>query len=58
MTNATSANRSGASQAEGGADARGGGASAGLSATMPPWGAVLSDDEVKGLVAKIREFGK
>ena len=37
---------------------KGGGASQGLSATMPPWGAVLSDEEVKGLVAKIREFGK
>lgn len=35
-----------------------GGAAAGLSATMPPWGAVLSDDDVKGLVAKIREYGK
>ena len=35
-----------------------GGASAGLSATMPPWGAVLSDDEVKGLVEKIRGYGK
>lgn len=35
-----------------------GGAAAGLSATMPPWGGVLSDDEVKGLVAKIRDWGK
>ncbi|MCX6116976.1 MAG: cytochrome c [Proteobacteria bacterium] len=35
-----------------------GGASVGLSGTMPPWGAVLSDDEVKGLVAKIRDWGK
>jgi mono/diheme cytochrome c family protein len=35
-----------------------GGASVGLAATMPPWGAVLSDDDVKGLVAKIREWGK
>jgi len=25
---------------------------------MPPWGAVLSDDEVKGLVAMIRAWGK
>ena len=35
-----------------------GGAANGLSGTMPPWGAVLSDDEVKGLVAKIRAWGK
>jgi mono/diheme cytochrome c family protein len=35
-----------------------GGASAGLSSTMPPWGAVVSDAEVSGLVAKIREWGK
>ena len=35
-----------------------GGVSVGLSGTMPPWGAVLSDDDVKGLVAKIREWGK
>lgn len=35
-----------------------GGASVGLSGTMPPWGAVLSEDEVKGLVAKIRDWGK
>ena len=35
-----------------------GGASVGLSGTMPPWGAVLSDDEVKGLIAKIRDWGK
>lgn len=35
-----------------------GGASVGLSGTMPPWGGVLSDDEVKGIVAKIRDWGK
>lgn len=35
-----------------------GGASVGLSATMPPWGAVLSDEEIGALVAKIREWGK
>lgn len=35
-----------------------GGAAVGLSGTMPPWGAVLSDDEVNGLVAKIRGWGK
>jgi mono/diheme cytochrome c family protein len=35
-----------------------GGVTSGLSGTMPPWGAVLSDDEVKGLVAKIRDWGK
>ncbi len=35
-----------------------GGAAVGLSGTMPPWGAVLSDDEVKGLIAKIRDWGK
>jgi cytochrome c553 len=35
-----------------------GGAAVGLSGTMPPWGAVLSDDEIKGLVAKIRDWGK
>ena len=35
-----------------------GGTSVGLSGTMPPWGAVLSDDEIKGLVAMIRAWGK
>ncbi len=35
-----------------------GGAANGLSGTMPPWGGVLSDDDVKGLVAKIRDWGK
>lgn len=35
-----------------------GGAANGLSATMAPWGAVLNDAEVAGLVKIIREFGK
>jgi mono/diheme cytochrome c family protein len=35
-----------------------GGAAVGLSGTMPPWGAVLSDDEVKGLVAMVRAWGQ
>ncbi len=35
-----------------------GGPSVGLSGTMPPWGAVVSDEDVKGLVAKIRAWGK
>jgi len=35
-----------------------GGAANGLSGTMPPWGAVLSEDEVKGLVQMIRDWGK
>lgn len=35
-----------------------GGTAVGLSGTMPPWGAVLSEDEVKGLVAMIRAWGK
>ena len=35
-----------------------GGAANGLSGTMPPWGAVLNDDDVKGLVALIRTWGK
>lgn len=35
-----------------------GGASVGLSPTMAPWGAVLSDDDVKALVAKVRSFKK
>ncbi len=35
-----------------------GGASVGLSGTMPPWGAVLSDDEIAGLVAKIRSWAQ
>lgn len=33
-----------------------GGASVGLSSIMAPWGAVLSDEEIKGLVFKIRKF--
>ncbi len=33
-----------------------GGASVGLSSAMAPWGGMLSDDEVKGLVQKIRSF--
>lgn len=35
-----------------------GGAAVGLAPTMAPWGAMLSADEVKGLVEKIRGFGK
>lgn len=35
-----------------------GGAAAGLSATMPPWGSVVSDEDIKGLVAKIRAWGQ
>ena len=35
-----------------------GGAANGLSGTMPPWGAVISDEDVKALVAKIRAWGK
>jgi mono/diheme cytochrome c family protein len=35
-----------------------GGTSVGLSGTMPPWGAVLSKEDVDGLVAKIRAWGK
>jgi mono/diheme cytochrome c family protein len=35
-----------------------GGAANGLSGTMPPWGAVLSETDVQGLVAKIRAWGK
>ena len=35
-----------------------GGASVGLSPMMAPWGAILSDDDIKGLVAKIRRFKK
>lgn len=37
---------------------RDGGAAVGLSAQMAPWGGVLSDAEVEGLVEKVREFGK
>lgn len=35
-----------------------GGASVGLSATMAPWGAVLSDSDIDVMVKEIREFGK
>lgn len=35
-----------------------GGASVGLSATMAAWGSLLSEEEVNGLVAKIRGFKK
>jgi mono/diheme cytochrome c family protein len=35
-----------------------GGAANGLSPMMAPWGAVLSDQEIKGLVAKIRTLKK
>ena len=33
-----------------------GGASVGLSAMMAAWGAILSDDEIKAIVGKIRSF--
>lgn len=35
-----------------------GGASVGLSATMAPWGAVLSDEEITAVVAYIRTMAK
>lgn len=35
-----------------------GGAAVGLSATMAPWGSVLSDDEIKSMVSKVRTFKK
>ena len=35
-----------------------GGAANGLSAIMPPWGSVLSADQIKAMVGKIRAFGK
>jgi cytochrome c oxidase cbb3-type subunit 3 len=35
-----------------------GGMAAGLSALMPPWGAVLSDEEVDAMVKLVRSFGK
>lgn len=35
-----------------------GGASVGLSATMAPWGSLLSDEEIKALVGLIRGLGK
>jgi mono/diheme cytochrome c family protein len=34
-----------------------GGVAVGLSGTMPAWGALLTDDEVTGLVTKIRNWG-
>ena len=35
-----------------------GGASQGLSPVMAPWGGVLTEDEIKLMVGKIRKFGK
>jgi mono/diheme cytochrome c family protein len=35
-----------------------GGASVGLSATMAPWGGVLSDQEIQEMIKKLREFAK
>lgn len=35
-----------------------GGASVGLSATMAPWGAAISDDEINHIVSYIRIMGK
>lgn len=35
-----------------------GGASVGLSPMMAPWGSVMSDDEIKQMVAKVRSFKK
>ena len=35
-----------------------GGASVGLSPSMAPWGAMLSDDDIKGLVKVVRGFAK
>ncbi len=35
-----------------------GGPAVGLSATMAPWGAVISDDELKNVVQYVRAFGK
>jgi mono/diheme cytochrome c family protein len=35
-----------------------GGAANGLSPAMAPWGSLLSDAEVKGIIAKIRAFSK
>ena len=37
---------------------REGGQAVGKSALMAPWGAVLSDDEITGMVAKVRSFRK
>ncbi len=35
-----------------------GGTAVGLSATMAPWGSILSDDEIKSMVVYIRGMGK
>jgi mono/diheme cytochrome c family protein len=35
---------------------KGGGASMGLSKEMPPWGEAFDDNEIKGLVAYVRQF--
>jgi len=35
-----------------------GGASVGLSPSMAPWGALLSDEDIKGIVKVIRDFSK
>jgi mono/diheme cytochrome c family protein len=35
-----------------------GGAAVGLSATMAPWGGVLSDEDIKNVVAYVRSFAK
>jgi mono/diheme cytochrome c family protein len=35
---------------------KGGGESVGLSKEMPPWGEAFEDQEIKGLVAYIRQF--
>lgn len=36
---------------------REGGASVGLSASMTAWGAILNEEEIKGIVAKVRQLG-
>ncbi|HYX38620.1 MAG TPA: cytochrome c [Oligoflexus sp.] len=35
-----------------------GGAAVGLSATMAPWGAAINDEEIKNVVAYVRQLGK
>jgi mono/diheme cytochrome c family protein len=35
---------------------KGGGESMGLSKDMPPWGEAFDDDEIRGLVAYVRQF--
>jgi mono/diheme cytochrome c family protein len=35
---------------------KGGGESVGLSKDMPPWGEAFDDDEIRGLVAYVRQF--